>query len=299
MADVAAATAASHEAAGAGPLKGLPWDASIPRLRADLLARYLAFTGAPTAPPSVEALAELQHAHLLAIPFETISPLCDEPVVLEQDAIADKLLSGRRGGYCFEHNLLLGSALVALGYDVDILAGRILFAADAAGTPPRPRTHATVRVRLGGAEWLADVGFGRASFRGPIDLRSREPQRVAGYDFRIGAFADGQLRVDSGNGAGEWEPLYVLDPRPVQWIDCEQLNLWVSTDDRSLVRQQLIVLKTMPEGRRAIRGGRLMISEPDRKIDRELHVDEIDDVLREEFGLELPAPLTDLVRPTA
>lgn len=269
------------------PLEALPWDPRLAPLRDDLLERYLAFIGQTAQAPSLGAVGELQRAHLLAIPFETLSPMTDEPVPLDEDSLASKLLCGHRGGYCFEHNLLFAGALVALGYDAEILAGRVLVDA----TAPRPRSHAAVRVRLDGRDYLTDVGFGRTAFRGPVDLSTREPQEIEGYAFRIGEI-DGEIRVDIGDGAGEWEAQYLLDPRPVQRIDCEQLNVWVSTDDRSIVRQQVIALRPLPRGRRAIRGGRLMIDEPGRHVDRELTAAELPAVLREEFGIELPAGRT-------
>lgn len=245
----------------------------------------------------MRALAELQLAHLLAIPFETLSPMADEPVPLDEAAIVDKLLSGERGGYCFEQNLLFAGALAALGFDAHVLAGRVLFGAS---VEPRPRTHAVVRVVADGRPCLADVGFGRTAFRGPVALDDHAPQEVAGFRFRV-VGRDGEIVVLTGgrvdDAAPAWEAQYVLDPRPVHRIDCEQLNLWVSTDDRAVVRQQVIVLRTLPcGGRRAIRGGRLLIDEPGRQLDRELTIDELPGMLRDEFGLTAPAGLTALVR---
>jgi N-hydroxyarylamine O-acetyltransferase len=273
------------------------WDPRPAPLAQQALARYLEFIGEP-APnvPSLEALAALQRAHLLAIPFETLSPMANEPVPLDEPAIVDKLLSGARGGYCFEQNLLLAGALTALGFEAHVLAGRVLFGAS---EEPRPRTHAAVRVMIDGRPWLADVGFGRTAFRGPVALDDDAPQQSAGAWFRI-ADREGELVVLTGGSAEEppadWEGQYVLDPRPVHRIDCEQLNLWVSTDDRAVVRQQVIVLRTLPVGRRAIRGGRLVIDEPGRHIDRELTLDELPAVLRDEFGLVAPAGIAALVR---
>jgi N-hydroxyarylamine O-acetyltransferase len=283
-------------AAPASPDAAIPWDTRLPALRGDLLARYLTFIAVDRpVSPSLDALRVLQRAHLLAIPFETISPMLDESILLDEDAIAGKLLSGRRGGYCFEHNLLFGRALRALGFDAEILAGRALL--DARADEPRPRTHIGVRVRFDGEEWLADVGYGRSAFRAPLDLQRRDVQEAGGHSFRIDLEGDEYVvRAQASDGA--FIAQYVLAPQPVQQIDCEQLNLWVATDPRSIVRGALIVLRPLPQGRRALGGGRLVIDEPGRQINRELRLDEIAVVLREEFGLELPAPLPALVRPT-
>lgn len=284
---------AGHELGAALPA----WDPRPQPLSPGRLREYLAFIGLeePGA-PSLEALAQLQLAHLLAIPFETLSPMADEPVPLDEAALTRKLLSGDRGGYCFEQNLLLAGALTALGYDAQVLAARVLFGAS---EEPRPRTHIAVRVQIEGRPWLADVGFGRTAFRGPVALDVREPQTSAGHRFLVGD-RDGELVISTGGaigaGPGEWEAQYLLDPRPVHRIDCEQLNLWVSTDDRAVVRQQVIVLRTMPQGRRAIRGGQLVIDEPGRSVDRPLTLAELPAVLSTEFGLTMPPGIRALTR---
>jgi len=54
-------------------------------------------------------------AHATTIPFENLDPHRGIPVSLEQADPERKLVAGQRGGYCFEHNLLLASALAHLG----------------------------------------------------------------------------------------------------------------------------------------------------------------------------------------
>ena len=45
------------------------------------------------------ALAELQLHHLRSVPFENLSIHLDEPIVLEEAALVDKLVQRRRGGF--------------------------------------------------------------------------------------------------------------------------------------------------------------------------------------------------------
>ena len=49
--------------------------------------------------PTVETLRLLQRAHLLAVPFENLSIHSGEPIVLEDDALFDKIVDQRRGGF--------------------------------------------------------------------------------------------------------------------------------------------------------------------------------------------------------
>ena len=60
-----------------------------------------------------------------SIPFENLDPRRGVPVSLEPDDLEDKLVRRRRGGYCFEQNLLLKAALEAHGFEVDLFLARV------------------------------------------------------------------------------------------------------------------------------------------------------------------------------
>ncbi|WP_162627852.1 arylamine N-acetyltransferase family protein, partial [Mycolicibacterium setense] len=76
----------------------------------------------------VETLRNVVAAHGRSIPFENLDPLLGVPVSdLSAQALGDKLITRRRGGYCYEHNGLLGYALDELGYGVERLAGRVVW----------------------------------------------------------------------------------------------------------------------------------------------------------------------------
>ena len=69
--------------------------------------------------PTREALDDLVYAHQCSIPFETIDMYrCTEPPDLEPAHVFDKLVTQRRGGYCFELNTLFEALLASLGYQV-------------------------------------------------------------------------------------------------------------------------------------------------------------------------------------
>ena len=70
----------------------------------------------------LRALHGLQPA---AIPFENLDPRRGVPVSLESKDIERKLVTSRRGGYCFEQNLLLKAALETLGIDADMYLARV------------------------------------------------------------------------------------------------------------------------------------------------------------------------------
>src|SRR5690349_18979985 len=93
----------------------------------DLAAYFhrIGYDGPRTA--TLDTLRSLHRLHPQAITFENIDPFLHRPVELEHTALQRKLLSGVRGGYCFEHNILFMHVLRAIGFDVSGLAGRVLW----------------------------------------------------------------------------------------------------------------------------------------------------------------------------
>src|SRR5665213_3046956 len=104
---------------------------------------------------TLEALHALQPA---AIPFENFNSLVGVPVLLDQPSLNRKLLTERRGGYCFELNLMFLRILVELGFEArGHLASVLRDGADEGNSPP---SHLLITVDIGGMTYLADVGFG-------------------------------------------------------------------------------------------------------------------------------------------
>ena len=71
--------------------------------------------------PTEETLRRLHHAHLLAVPFENLDIHLDRPIVLDVDALFEKVVRRRRGGFCYELNGLFGWLLGELGFDATMI----------------------------------------------------------------------------------------------------------------------------------------------------------------------------------
>src|SRR5688572_28326190 len=96
--------------------------------------------------PTVDVLDALAYRHATTIAFENLDPFAGRPVELSPQALERKLVEEGRGGYCFEHNLLLAQVLQAVGFEVSGLAARVLW------TQPEDaitaRSHMLLRVEL-------------------------------------------------------------------------------------------------------------------------------------------------------
>src|SRR4051812_31690162 len=86
-------------------------------------------------PPSPELLRELHVRHLESVPFENLSIHLGEPIVLDEDALLDKVIRRRRGGFCYELNGAFGALLTALGFAVEYRAARVFGEGGRLGVP--------------------------------------------------------------------------------------------------------------------------------------------------------------------
>lgn len=183
------------------------------------------------------SLAQLHRAHLTSIPFENLDPHQGLPVSLEVEDLERKLVTERRGGYCFEHNLLLKAVLEALGAEVEVFLARTRLGAKPGVV--RPRTHLVLRVSDKGASWHVDVGFGARGLLGPIPFGPGPAQEQSGWSFRV--VEEGSELVLQRLAGDEWVDLYGFVPQPVPFVDVETSNWWTSTHPDSRFVTGLIV----------------------------------------------------------
>jgi N-hydroxyarylamine O-acetyltransferase len=191
-------------------------------------------------------LAEVHRAHVTSIPFENLDSHQGIPVTLEPDDLERKLVAGGRGGYCFEHNLLLASALEAMGLSAEPMLARVRLG-QPRGTP-RPRTHLVHRVHAADGIWLADVGFGNGTLLEPIPFGPGADYEQSGWRFRI--VQDGAEHVLQTVDAGDWVDVYGYVPEPVPLIDIETSNWFTSTHPNSPFVTGLSIAVNHPDGTR-------------------------------------------------
>lgn len=183
------------------------------------------------------SIAQVHRAHLTSIPFENLDPHRGLPVSLEAEDIERKLVTERRGGYCFEQNLLLKAAFEALGAEVHMFLARVRLGAQPGVV--RPCSHLVLRVSESGANWHADVGLGARGLLEPIPFGPGVTQEQSGWSFRV--VEDGFELVLQQLAGGEWTDLYGFSPQPVPPVDVETSNWWTSTHPRSRFVTGLIV----------------------------------------------------------
>ena len=233
-------------------------------------------------------LHALVAAHGRSIPFENLDPLLGIPVDdLGPDALVDKLITRRRGGYCYEHNGLLGYALDALGYDVDRLAGRVVWQKEP-DAPLPAMTHNVLAVTIPGGEGrlLVDVGFGGQTLTSPIRLEAGPVQQTRHEPYRLVDLQDGYLL--QARIRDEWQSLYHFTASVQPRIDLEVGSWYVSTHPGGIFTTGLTAALVTDRARVNLRGRNLTIhrhGETERiRFDTAA---EVLDALTDRFGIDL------------
>lgn len=253
--------------------------------------------------PTAATLRELHRAHLLAVPFENLDIPLGRPIVLDQDALFDKIVTRRRGGFCYELNGLFAALLRELGFGVTMLSAGVARAdggfgpdfdhltllvqgqgdrgqATAAAAPPTPTSQAPAPDR-----WLADVGFGD-SFREPLRLVEDLEQPQDGRSYRIDR--DGEsLTLMQRDGAG-WEPQYRFTLQPRQHAEYAAMCSYHQTSpDSSFTRKRVCSLAT-PDGRVTLSDRQLIVTTRGVRAEETLPDESAyHAALREHFGIDL------------
>lgn len=212
------------------------------------------------------------------MPFENLSIHLGEPIALDAEALLDKIVRRRRGGFCYELNGAFAALLTALGYRVTLLAARV-YGADGGLGPPFD--HLALRVDLD-EPWLVDVGFGSFSDE-PLRLDPRTEQPDPAGVFVIAETPAGDLDV-ARDGALQ----YRIEPRPRALADFAAMCWRQQTSPESHFTRSLVCSLPTAAGRVTLSGRTLTRAVGDAREERELACDA--DVLaayRAEFGIEL------------
>ena len=263
------------------------------------LDKYLARIGhnGPVA-ADLATLKALQTAHLDAIPFEAIDPLLRRPVKLDLASIEAKLVEGRRGGYCYEHNLLLRAALQAIGFEVTGLAGRVRWMSPP-GSPLGPKTHMLLKVELADGAYLVDAGFGACLLDAPLQFKPDIEQTTALGTYRL-TQSDGLFWLNAKRDGG-WRTMYVFDLHPQLQADYELGNWFTSTNPTIPLTTRLIVERLSGSRRHRLVDRALTLEARDGEVTGERTItsaDELGEVLRETFGITPPVPPEEIFRRT-
>jgi len=238
---------------------------------------------------TLEVLHGLVYAHATAIAYESIDVLLDRPPKLDARALQVKLIRNRRGGYCFEQNMLFREGLRSLGFAVTSLQARVVrgLAIDA----PRPALHMVMRVDLREGPFLVDVGFGNLAPTAALLLSPLVEQETPHEPMRFIKLGD-ELVLQS-RLLDRWEHIYRVVPHPRFDAEYEIANWYTGTHTESPYRANIIAARPGPERTRlTLFNARLNVRHADGRVERRLleGEDAFRGVIRDDFGIVLSEP---------
>ena len=244
------ANADRHAAFGRVPASAAPSAraplGTPPSMDLDAYCRRIGLDG-PLAPDQA-TLDRVVFHHATSVPFENLDVLAGLGIRLDPEAIEEKIVHRRRGGYCFEQNALLMGALEAIGFQVTPMAARVRLQQPRSFTPPR--THMCLRVDIDGVPWLADVGIGGLTPSAPLRLDTDRPQATRHETHRI-VDEDGlRLHQARSDPDAPWKDVYDITGESMPRVDREIANWWTSTNPTSKFRQNLLLALVRRDGTR-------------------------------------------------
>ncbi len=249
------------------------------------IRNYLATISVKQPAVSLSFMKELQNAHQGIFPFSNLGVLLHENLSLESAVLFDRVITKKRGGYCFEQNKIFFEVLTSLGFQCERILGRVLHNRNI----DVPRTHRITRVTLADRKYLVDVGFGPLCPREPLLLDFAKPQDLGDAVYRIiqpdldRYFL--QLKEKDG-----WFTLYSFDNGLYTEADCLCGHHYSSTHPDAVFVSNLVVSRKSFDDIRFLRNGEFQrIRGREIVITKISSKDNLGMVFMQEFGFTVTA----------
>ncbi len=227
----------------------------------------------------VETLGRLMRAHMQSVPFENLEVFFEkrEPD-LSTAALFEKIVTNRRGGYCFELNGLFSRLLSSLGFSVSLFFARVV-----KGEHLSPPSHEVLCIEAEGKRYFCDVGFGGPVPSSPIELiYNRELRCDEGRTYRFEKRnGETALRILRD---GEFSDILIFSEEARDAVDFIPLNAFCAYSPLEPFVHKAMVWKREGEKRISIDGDIFRDGEKETKITSR---EELFNLLRERFGMKI------------
>lgn len=198
---------------------------------------------------TVDFLGRVQRGCVLNLAYENLDILAGKPLLLEPDALYEKIVVCGRGGYCFELNGLLTHMLREMGFTVTERFARFL----RGETSVPMRRHRVTIVHMPEGDYLCDIGVGQIAPRLPLKIEEGSVQEQNGESYRFTRDAQhGWVLWDLHHGV--WREYICFSDEAVYEVDFVQPSFYCEKHpDSPFNKDYMLAIKT-EAGRRTIDG---------------------------------------------
>lgn len=248
------------------------------QLNAEQVDAYLKRLKLEKKAPTLDFLNELIAAHCIQIPFEGATPWAEgKTPSLATDDLFEKIVTNKRGGYCFELNMLFNKLINALGYDAYLVAmsvGRAGFNGEAGAF-----THGASVAIIDGQKYFVDVSTGLSpGFCLPLDgkeMKGHVYLKKGVYD------AIGLIQPD-----GEIFCKLLFRDSPACEAELLPFNYFVSNPPDARFKVNLVMSKILPNGKLSVLNDSFRIVEDGKITDIKIEsTAQLKEIAREYFGI--------------
>lgn len=230
--------------------------------------------------PRIETLRALHRAHMLSVPFENLDIHAGREILLDEGRFYEKIVTRKRGGFCYELNGLFAWLLRAMGFSVTTCSAQVFQGA----TPGPEFDHLALVIHLD-QQWLVDVGFGD-SFIEPLAVNTPGVQVQSGVAYRIDQDR-GIYTVQRAKNGGEHELMYCFPLKNRMLEEFTDMCTYHQTSPLSHFTRKRVCSIATPQGRITISGNTLIIHDSGVRSERDLTDMEYASALEQYFGMVL------------
>jgi N-hydroxyarylamine O-acetyltransferase len=236
--------------------------------------------------PDAQTLQGLHLAHMFSVPFENLDIGLRRPIRLTEEALWDKIVVQKRGGFCYELNGLFAWLLKKLGFEITHLNARVY---NRQGELGIDFDHLALLVQIPdqSRRWLVDVGFGD-SFNEPLDFEPGEEQVQGLRSYRLEQISNGFVTWQK-NYDGTWERHYFFDLQSHKFPqEYESACLYHQTSPDSSFTTRSIISRATPDGRVSLEAGRLILTQSGQRTEQAIaDTTEYNRLLKQYFDVTL------------
>lgn len=230
--------------------------------------------------PNLQNLRRLQKQHLLKVPFENLDIHRKRPILLDKNKFAAKIISEKRGGFCYELNGLFNELLTDIGFQSDIISARVANGENLSAE----YDHLAILTQIDGEKYLIDVGFGDFSVE-PLRLTTDVEQETENGVFKIRKHDREYYEVVKKDG-DVWKSEYLFTTLPRDLSEFAAMCEFHQTSHESHFTQGKVCSILTDDGRKTLTDKKFIETKNGIKSEKEINSEiEFNQILRQQFQI--------------